>query len=177
MSNRYEPGPTCEYGASGIARDGMAKRYATAMWRDNPAAFFLHPEGPLSDAAPDDYFVPRPVVPLGMVLVDSLNGCRQNAGLTGAGMPDTYRGWLISHDRTPVPWRILHWEAKHRTNSGAEVLIWAATREELIEKIDAWILKDNTRIKMPEMFYFGAPYQPPEVTVLGKSGASHIACQ
>lgn len=57
---RYEPGPTGDYGADGIPREGMAETYATAMWRDDPSAFWLHPEGPLSDTTPDEYFVPRP---------------------------------------------------------------------------------------------------------------------
>lgn len=58
--DRYEPGPTGNYGADGIPREGMAETYATAMWRDDPAAFWLHPEGPLSETTPDEYFVPRP---------------------------------------------------------------------------------------------------------------------
>jgi hypothetical protein len=58
--SRYEPGLASDYGASGIAREGMEERYATALWRDDPSAFFLHPEGPLSDTGPKEYFVPRP---------------------------------------------------------------------------------------------------------------------
>jgi hypothetical protein len=57
---RYEPGPTGDYGADGIPREGMTERYATALWRDDPSAFWLHPEGPLSDTTPDEYFVPEP---------------------------------------------------------------------------------------------------------------------
>lgn len=63
MSNRFEPGPTGNYGADGIPREGMEERYATALWRDNPTAFWLHPEGPLSDTAPGEYFVAEPPRP------------------------------------------------------------------------------------------------------------------
>lgn len=62
-AQRYEPGPTEDYGASGLPREGMTERYATAMWRDDPSAFWLHPEGPLSETTPEEYFVPRPPVP------------------------------------------------------------------------------------------------------------------
>lgn len=42
-------------GASGIPREGREAEYATQMWLDDPTAFFLHPEGPLSDKTPDEW--------------------------------------------------------------------------------------------------------------------------
>jgi hypothetical protein len=56
----YEPGPTGSYGSGGIPRDGMEERYSTALWRDGPSAFWLHPEGPLSNKTPKQYFKPKP---------------------------------------------------------------------------------------------------------------------
>jgi hypothetical protein len=63
MSSRYEPGPTGNYGSSGLAREGMEERYSTALWRDNPSAFWLHPDGPLADTTPAEFFVPEPPPP------------------------------------------------------------------------------------------------------------------
>ena len=54
-----------------------------------------------------------------------------------AGMPDTYRGWKVSGDHLPLPWRGAEWRA-----SGPDY-IQAATREELIAAIDAWILENG----------------------------------
>ena len=75
--DRYEPGPTGNYGADGIPREGMAETYATAMWRDDPSAFWLHPEGPLSDTTPEEYFVPRPEP----TVVDIMNRQYSSQGL------------------------------------------------------------------------------------------------
>ena len=54
-----EPGPTGDYGACGIGRAGMDATYSAALWRDNPTAFWLHPEGPLADSTPGEFFVAR----------------------------------------------------------------------------------------------------------------------
>lgn len=35
----------------------MDATYSAALWRDNPTAFWLHPEGPLADSTPAEYFV------------------------------------------------------------------------------------------------------------------------
>ena len=67
-----------------------------------------------------------------------------------AGMPDTYRGWSISYASHPLPGHpsdwigispdyILEWEDESGWTSSGKALN-AATREELIAKIDAWIL-------------------------------------
>ena len=59
-----KPGPTGDYGACGIGRTGMDATYSAALWRDNPTAFWLHPEGPLADSTPGEFFksAPAPVV-------------------------------------------------------------------------------------------------------------------
>ena len=70
-----------------------------------------------------------------------------------AGMPDTYRGWAISYEHTPIPWCSTYWLAtgpnygaprEDMGNGWIDISEYAlaATREELIAKIDAWIL-DN----------------------------------
>lgn len=62
--------------------------------------------------------------------------------------PDTYRGWSISFNPPPIPLRSHDWRAHHPdydawtddgywTDNGKKV--HAATREELIAEIDAWI--------------------------------------
>lgn len=43
------------HGSDGIPRDGHAEAYATQLWLDDPIAFWLHPEGPLSDKTPDEW--------------------------------------------------------------------------------------------------------------------------
>lgn len=53
-------GPPSAYGSSGIPRQGKEVEYATASWRECPTAFWLHPEGPLSDSTPDEYFANLP---------------------------------------------------------------------------------------------------------------------
>lgn len=42
-------------GASGIPREGREAEYATEMWLADPSAFWLHPEGPLSDTTPEEW--------------------------------------------------------------------------------------------------------------------------
>ena len=42
-------------GSAGIPRAGREKAYATELWLDDPTAFFLHPEGPLSETTPDEW--------------------------------------------------------------------------------------------------------------------------
>lgn len=53
-------GPSSDYGASGIPRQGKEVEYATALWCECPSAFWLHPEGPLSDTTPDEYLATLP---------------------------------------------------------------------------------------------------------------------
>ena len=71
-----------------------------------------------------------------------------------AGMPDTYRGWTISYEQAPAPWRSTYWQATgpnySASRNGAGVgrltlaeYVLAATREELIAAIDAWILENG----------------------------------
>ena len=67
-----------------------------------------------------------------------------------AGMPDTYRGWSISYVSHPLPGRRGDWLAVNPDYNGWEEHGWdirdnsaeAATREELIAAIDAWILEN-----------------------------------
>ena len=42
-------------GSSGVPVKGSEAEYATELWLDNPAAFFLHPLGPLSDVTPEQW--------------------------------------------------------------------------------------------------------------------------
>ncbi|WP_158514461.1 hypothetical protein [Sphingopyxis macrogoltabida] len=42
-------------GHDGVAVTGRADAYATALWLEGPSAFWLHPEGPLSDTTPDEW--------------------------------------------------------------------------------------------------------------------------
>ncbi len=46
-------------GASGIPCAGREEEYATELWLDQPTAFWLHPEGPLSDRTPDQWRADR----------------------------------------------------------------------------------------------------------------------
>jgi hypothetical protein len=47
------------YGSDGIPLDGRTSEYATALWLEGPSAFWLHPEGPLSDTTPDEWQAKR----------------------------------------------------------------------------------------------------------------------
>lgn len=42
-------------GGGGIPIAGREVEYATELWLDSPSAFWLHPEGPLSDKTPDEW--------------------------------------------------------------------------------------------------------------------------
>lgn len=42
-------------GGGGIPIAGREVEYATELWLDSPSAFWLHPEGPLSDTTPDEW--------------------------------------------------------------------------------------------------------------------------
>lgn len=42
-------------GSGGIPRKGREVEYATELWLEGPSAFWLHPEGPLSDTTPNEY--------------------------------------------------------------------------------------------------------------------------
>lgn len=42
-------------GASGIAIAGREEAYATKLWLEGPSAFWLHPEGPLSDTTAEEW--------------------------------------------------------------------------------------------------------------------------
>ena len=47
------------HGADGIPRQGREVEYATQLWLDGPSAFWLHPEGPLSETTPDEWLAKR----------------------------------------------------------------------------------------------------------------------
>lgn len=47
-------------GGGGIPREGRERAYATELWLDGPSAFWLHPEGPLSDTTPDEWRAKQP---------------------------------------------------------------------------------------------------------------------
>lgn len=42
-------------GSDGIPREGREVEYATELWLNGPSAFWLHPEGPLSETTPDEW--------------------------------------------------------------------------------------------------------------------------
>jgi len=42
-------------GSDGMPLAGRSEEYATEMWLDDPSAFWLHPEGPLSETTPDEW--------------------------------------------------------------------------------------------------------------------------
>lgn len=46
-------------GSAGIPIAGREAEYATELWLDGPSAFWLHPEGPLSDKTPDEWQAER----------------------------------------------------------------------------------------------------------------------
>lgn len=49
-------GPMSEInGGGGIPLQGREVEYATELWLDDPSAFFLHPEGPLSETTPEEW--------------------------------------------------------------------------------------------------------------------------
>ena len=50
------------HGSGGIPREGHAEAYATELWLENPLAFWLHPEGPLSDTTPEEWLAKQPKV-------------------------------------------------------------------------------------------------------------------
>ena len=70
-----------------------------------------------------------------------------------AGMPDTYRGWKVSYEPPPCApgWKCWvatspKYEASCRNSTAwiaAGPAVQAAIREELIAKIDAWILENG----------------------------------
>lgn len=47
-------------GASGIPLTGREVEYATELWLEDPCAFFLHPEGPLSETTPEEWLAKQP---------------------------------------------------------------------------------------------------------------------
>ena len=47
-------------GAGGIPLKGREVEYATQLWLEGPSAFWLHPEGPLSDTTPDEWLAAQP---------------------------------------------------------------------------------------------------------------------
>lgn len=70
-------------GASGIPREGREAEYATELWLEGPSAFWLHPEGPLSETTPNEYLAKRKRVenhPQN-AQIQSLMGAYANAGL------------------------------------------------------------------------------------------------
>lgn len=61
-------------GSAGIPRKGREAEYATEMWLDDPSAFWLHPEGPLSEATPDEWRAKQPKPSAPDPLMQSLAG-------------------------------------------------------------------------------------------------------
>ena len=70
-----------------------------------------------------------------------------------AGMPDTYRGWKVSYVSSVLPRQegdwigissdyLLEWDDETGFTASGKALN-AATREELIAAIDAWILENG----------------------------------
>lgn len=56
---------------------------------------------------------------------------------------NTYRGWLISFDCPPIPWREFDWSATHPDYDGAHDahdyrVVRGRTRGDVIAAIDAW---------------------------------------
>lgn len=47
-------------GGGGIPRKGREAAYAAELWLDGPSAFWLHPEGPLSETTPDEWRAKQP---------------------------------------------------------------------------------------------------------------------
>ena len=71
-----------------------------------------------------------------------------------AGMPDTYRGWKVGYDGQNLRqggrcWLATSpdygplWEDNEKRWASTGEALEAATREELIAAIDAWILKNG----------------------------------
>lgn len=85
-------------GASGIARHGREVEYATELWLEGPSAFWLHPEGPLSDTTPDEWLEkqpkPDPIDPM----LAQIGAAYSYAGLlnTGSHMAAFQQGYLQS---------------------------------------------------------------------------------
>jgi hypothetical protein len=62
---------------------------------------------------------------------------------TGSVTPDRYRGWLVSFDHPPIPYRQFDWSATHPDYDGAEDagddrVVHGETRDDVIAAIDAW---------------------------------------
>jgi ferric-dicitrate binding protein FerR (iron transport regulator) len=47
------------HGSDGIPRRGHEDDYATQLWLGGPSAFWLHPEGPLSETTPAEWLAMR----------------------------------------------------------------------------------------------------------------------
>ena len=47
-------------GNGGISVSGREVDYATELWLEGPTAFWLHPEGPLSDTTPEEWRKKQP---------------------------------------------------------------------------------------------------------------------
>lgn len=46
-------------GSDGIPLNGKTEEYATELWLQGPSAFWLHPEGPLSDTTPEEWLAKK----------------------------------------------------------------------------------------------------------------------
>lgn len=61
---------------------------------------------------------------------------------------DTHRGWSISFDYPPIPFRDFDWSATHPDYDGADDAndnrhVCASTREGVIAEIDAWCAENE----------------------------------
>lgn len=55
--------PQALNGSGGIPLKGREAEYATELWLEGPSAFWLHPEGPLSETTPDEWQAKQPKSP------------------------------------------------------------------------------------------------------------------
>lgn len=66
--------------------------------------------------------------------------------------PDLHRGWTISFDYPPIPWREFDWTATHPDYDptpvygddipGDDRIVHGPTRESVIAAVDAWIAEE-----------------------------------
>lgn len=79
------------HGGGGIPRKGHEASYATELWLDGPSAFWLHPEGPLSETTPDEWQAKQPPEP---PTIRYAGAGHSAAGLMQAQNPYTNAGLL-----------------------------------------------------------------------------------
>lgn len=84
-------------GSAGIALAGREAEYATELWLDDPGAFFLHPEGPLSETTPEEWLAKQP------------KPAPRHSGVSGfqyaplAGLQNAFANPYISDLLNPIP--------------------------------------------------------------------------